>query len=224
MNARTISKTRTTARRTAVAAALTATAVGAGLFVGQGSVSATTTPASAVDTSAALLRAGQMPVVNEVQDWTRTERRRGRISNAQTESLRELGATDIARRDFALPGATGSSAVLAFDSVVDAKAAYREIKSWREDTGANVPDEGRLLFTEPLRSISVDEGTGAYFGFVFVEEEDAVEGTFEWLGVTRRGADVSVVAWRVGGTDATYEVDPTLRSVRLANKKLAKLG
>jgi hypothetical protein len=42
--------------------------------------------------------------------------------------------------------------------------------------------------------------------------------------VTRRGTDVSIVAWRVGGTDATYEVDPTLRSVKLANRKLAKLG
>jgi hypothetical protein len=175
---------------------------------------------SAVDPNDALLRASQMPVVNEVQDWDRVARRSGRISSAQTASLAALDPTDKARRDFAIPGGSGSSAVLTFDSKAEARAAYREIRSWRSDTGANVPAQGRLLYTSKLSPVEVEQGHGSYFAFVFKRDRDELEGTFEWLGVTRRGTAVSVVTWRIDGQDATYEVDPTIASVQTANEKL----
>jgi hypothetical protein len=138
--------------------------------------------------------------------------------------LRELGAADSARRDFALPGASATHVVLTFDDVESAGEAYLEVRSWRRHTGDHVPEAGRLLYTSRNAAVEVDRGRGSFFSFVFTSERASEEGTFEWLGVTRRGTSVSIVAWRVGGQDATYEVDPTIASVQASNKKLARLG
>lgn len=204
-----------------VAGALAA-GVAFGLLATAGAAGAVTT--TAVDPNDALLSTRQMPVVNEVQDWERVPNRHTRVSTAQPTSLRQLGATDKARRDFALPGASASSVVLTFAGVDEAKRAYTQVRGWRFHTGDRVPEEGKLLYTSELTPVEVEEGRGAYFAFVFKRDRAEEEGTFEWLGVTRRGNDVSIVAWRVDGTDATYEVDPTIASVRTANKKLARLG
>jgi len=34
---------------------------------------------------------------------------------------------------------------------------------------------------------------------------------------------VSIIDWRVNGSDATYDVDPTIASVQAANIKLARI-
>jgi hypothetical protein len=70
----------------------------------------------------------------------------------------------------------------------------------------------------------VPAGRASFFTFVYKTDRDADEGTFEWIGVTRCDAAVSIVAWRVNGADATYDVDPTITSVQAANAKLARLG
>jgi hypothetical protein len=179
---------------------------------------------TAVDPNDALLRAAQMPEVNEVQDWAKVATARTRVSAAQPGPLKELGATDRARRDFALPGATATNVVLTFDDLESAGDAYREVRSWRQHTGDNVPASGRLLYTSKSSPVDVQQGRGSYFAFVFTSDRGSEEGTFEWLGVTRRGTSVSIVAWRVGGQDATYETDPTIASVQAANRRLARLG
>jgi hypothetical protein len=206
----------------ATAALVAAAAFATGAPAGADTTTAPTT--TSVDPNDALLRARAMPEVNEVQDWARVAARRGRVSAAQPGSLKTLGAADTARRDFALPGASATNLVLTFDDVASAGRAYREIKTWRWHTGDNVPESGEVLYTSGQTRVDVERGRGTYFSFVFKADRASDEGTFEWLGITRRGADVSLVAWRVDGQDATYEVDPTIASVQAANEQLARLG
>ena len=181
---------------------------------------------TAVDPTTALLRASQMPKIDQARSLVRVARREGLVSNAQPGPLSDLGATALARRDFAVPGTTSAatSLVLTFDSKFDATMAFREVRTWRWHTTDNIPPEGRVLYTGAHVWVPVEKGRGSYFPFSFMSDRSSVEGTFEWLGVTRREKSVSVVAWRVDGTDATYLVDPTVRSVKIANRKLARLG
>jgi hypothetical protein len=225
-------RTVVTSRRTALAAGVLALATVAGTAVA-GSAAATTTPTTrsaattAVDPNdarGALLRADQMPVVNDVQHWARVATRSTRLSRSQPASLASLGFTDKARRDFAEPGAQATSVVLTFADAAKANTAYGEIKAWRKHTGDRIPSAGKLLFTGDATSVDVPAGRASYFTFVYKTDRSAFEGTFEWVAVTRRGAAVSIVAWRVNGADATYDVDPTIASVQTANAKLARLG
>jgi len=219
-----------TINRNRLATSLGATGLVAGAVLGAlgtpatAAVDTTARPMTAVDPNDALLRAAQMPEVNGVQDWAKVATRRTRVSNAQPGALKDLGATDTARRDFALPGGTSTNVVLTFDDLDTAGDAFREVKSWRRHTGDHVPSSGRLLYTGKNTPVEVQQGRGSYFAFVFKSDRASEEGTFEWLGVTRRGTSVSIVAWRVGGQDATYEVDPTIASVQAANATLARLG
>ena len=210
-----------TIRRTAAALAA-ATALGSAVLGGAGTASG----AETTDPAAALLRAAEMPVVNDVQDWERVPRRPGRVSLSQEDSFSRLGATGIARRDFGIDFTTSlaTNVVLTFDDDAAARAAHREVKGWRQHTGDNVPDQGALLHTGAGTPVAVEAGRGLFYAFGYTLDRDEEEGVFEWVGVTRRGAAVSVVAWRVGGTDATYETDPTIASVQRANEKLARLG
>lgn len=179
---------------------------------------------TAVDPNDALLRAGQMPVVNQVQHWTRVATRHTRVSEAQPGPLSDLGYARKARRDFAEPGAQATSVVLTFADPGKAADAYAQVKAWRQHTGDHVPAAGQLLFTDKQTPVDVQRGRGSFFDFVYKTDRSTLEGTFEWVGVTRRGAAVSIVAWRVGGADATYDVDPTIASVQAANVKLGRLG
>ena len=227
-----MNRTVLTSRRTALAAGVLALATVAGTAVAgsaTAAVSPTVTPSAtnAVDPNdprAALLRADQMPVVNDVQHWSRVDTRSTRLSRSQPAPLASLGYTDKARRDFAEPGAQATSVVLTFADAAKAKAAYAEVKGWRKHTSDRIPSSGKLLFTSDPAAIAVPVGRASYFTFVYKTDRDADEGTFEWVGVTRRGAAVSIVAWRVNGADATYDVDPTIASVQTANAKLARLG
>lgn len=229
--------TRTIARnRFAATLGATAGVLAAGLALGVvGPASAATAvdptdtnvaAATAADPTTALLRASQMPKIDQERSLVRVARREGLVSNAQPGPLSDLGATALARRDFAVPGTTSAatSLVLTFDSAAEAADAYAEVRSWRRHTGDNVPAGGRAGYTSRHTPVSVESGRGSYFSFSFMSDRSSVEGTFEWLGVTRREKSVSVVAWRVDGTDATYLVDPTVRSVKIANRKLARLG
>ncbi len=221
-------------RRRTSAVAATAVVLAAGLALAtmaassaasaQGVTGARPRTATAVDPSRALLHVSHMPLVNQVQDWTRVARRTGRVSTAQPEPLSVLGATRTARRDFALPGASATNVVLTFDSKFDATMAFRQVRTWRWHTTDNIPPGGRVLHTGAHVWVPVEEGRGSYFPFVFKLDAAADEGTFEWLGVTRRERAVSIVAWRVDGQDATYDVDPTIRSLEIANRRLARLG
>jgi len=223
--------------RTAPGTRRTASIVMTGLLVAVATVAGVSGPAlaadgipenavttTAVDPNDALLRAGQMPVVNDVQDWKRVAVRHSRISTAQPEALTSLGFTDKARRDFTIPGGQATSVVLTFADAAAAKDAYAEVKAWRQHTGDNVPAGGQLLFTGRNTPVDVQQGRGSYLPFVFKTDKNADEGTFEWVGVTRRGAAVSIIDWRVNGQDATYQVDPTIASVQAANVKLGRLA
>jgi hypothetical protein len=225
---RTITRTRRPATLAATVLATTALASGAVTAAAAGTAAAdegvTAVVTTAVDPNDALLTKSQLPVVNEVQDWSRVAVRHSRASTAQPTALKALGFEDKARRDFAIPGGSATNVVLTFADAAEAKAAYAEIKGWRAHTGDNVPAGGSLLFTDRTRPVDVQAGRGAYFSFVFKTDKNADEGTFEWLGVTRRGDAVSLVVWRINGQDATYEVDPTIASVQTANAKLARLG
>jgi hypothetical protein len=176
-----------------------------------------------VDPNDALLRAGQMPVVNDVQHWSRVATRHRRVSTAQPEPLSALGFADKARRDFAIPGGQATNVVLTFTDAAAAADAYAEVKAWRQHTGDNIPAGGQLLFTSKNKPVTVEQGRGSYLSFVFKSDKTSDEGTFEWVGVTRRGTAVSIIDWRVNGSDASYDVDPTIASVQVANIKLARI-
>ena len=217
-------RTRTAVLATTGAVAALVTALG---VTGPASA-AECTPETAVTTTVvdpndALLRANQMPVVNDVQDWSRVATRHSRVSTAQPEALSALGFTDKARRDFAIPGGLATNVVLTFADKAAAVDAYAEVKAWRQHTGDNVPAGGQLLFTSKFKPVTVEQGRGSYLSFVFKSDKTSDEGTFEWVGVTRRGTAVSIIDWRVDGSDATYDVDPTISSVQAANSKLARI-
>jgi hypothetical protein len=217
-------RTRTAVLATTGALAAVVTALG---VTGHASA-AEGTPETAVTTTVfdpndALLRANQMPVVNDVQDWSRVATRHSRVSTAQPEALSALGFTDKARRDFAIPGGRATNVVLTFADKAAAVDAYAEVKAWRQHTGDNIPAGGQLLFTSKNKPVTVEQGRGSYLSFVFKSDKASDEGTFEWVGVTRRGTAVSIIDWRVNGSDATYDVDPTIASVQAANIKLARI-
>jgi hypothetical protein len=207
----------------ALAALVTALGVTGPASAAEGT-SETAVTTTAVDPNDALLRANQMPVVNDVQDWSRVPTRHSRVSTAQPEALSALGFTDKARRDFAIPGGRATNVVLTFADKAAAVDAYAEVKAWRQHTGDNIPAGGQLLFTSKNKPVTVERGRGSYLSFVFKSDKTSDEGTFEWVGVTRRGTAVSITDWRVDGSDATYDVDPTIASVQTANAKLARLG
>ncbi len=227
-----MSRTFVTSRCTALAAGALALATVAGTADADTAAATAAPTTSAVATTAvdpndphsALLRADQMPVVNDVQHWTRVATRHTRVSRSQTGALSGLSFVAKARRDFAEPGAQATSVVLTFADAAKAQAAYVEVKAWRKHTGDRIPSAGKLLITGDATSVDVPAGRASYFTFDYKTDRSASEGTFEWVGVTRRGAAISIVAWRVNGADATYDVDPTIAPVQRANAKLARLG
>ena len=122
-----------------------------------------------------------------------------------------------------MPGGRATSVVLAFADAAAAADAYAEVKAWRQHTGDNTPAGGRLLSPTRSAPVTVQQGRGSYLSFVFKSDKTSDEGTFEWVGVTRRGTAVSIIDWRVNGTDATYDVDPAIASVQAADVKLARV-
>src|SRR4029079_6710834 len=107
------------------------------------------------------LRASQMPVVNDVQDWSRVATRHSRVSTAQPESLSALGFSDKARRDFAMAGGRATNVVLTFADAAAAADAYAEVKAWRQHTGDNIPAGGPLPFTHHIKTEDVPQRRGA---------------------------------------------------------------
>src|SRR5687768_3576449 len=103
---------------------------------------ATTAPPGsrpAVAPDQALLGAGQMPRVNEIQTWT--------VANGEATFVAfdgtGLGANDTARRDFAMPGGKSANVVLTFTDEAAAKAAYDDIvTSTKADLEAGLPAGG----------------------------------------------------------------------------------
>jgi hypothetical protein len=217
------SRTAVLATTGALAAVVTALGVTGPASAAEGR-SETAVTTTVVDPNDALLRATQMPVVNDVQHWSRVATRHSRVSTAQPEALSALGFTDKARRDFAMPGGRATTVVLTFADAAAAADAYAEVKGWRQHTGDNIPAGGQLLFTDKSKPVTVEQGRGSYLSFVFKSDKTSDEGTFEWVGVTRRGTALSIIDWRVNGADATYDVDPTIASVQAANIKLARIN
>ena len=94
-----MNRTIVTTRRTALAAGVLALATVAGTAVADSAAATTAPTTSPVATTAvdpndphgALLRADQMPVVNDEQHWTRVATRHTRLSRSQTGALSDLG-------------------------------------------------------------------------------------------------------------------------------------
>jgi hypothetical protein len=175
-------------------------------------------PVAALDR--ALLDAGHMPRVNEVQSWTV-------VGNAATYvgfDPDDLGATDTARRDFAMPGGKAASVVLRFADEASAKAAYEDVLSTdKADLEAGLPAGGELLYGPGKRvKVDVADGQAAFSSIIYKDDPASDEGWFEWVGAVQHGDTVSVVVWRVGGTDASYEVDPTIAALQAARTALAR--
>ncbi len=168
----------------------------------------------------ALLDASQMPRVNEVQTWT--------VANDEATYVgfdaADLQATDTARRDFTMPGGKASNVVLRFADDAAAKAAYDDIvTSSRADLKAGLPAGAELLYG-PGEQVTVDvtDGQAAYSSIIYKVDPACDEGWFEWVGAVQQGDSVSVVVWRVAGTDASYEVDPTIAALQAARTALAR--
>ena len=176
------------------------------------------------DPHGALLRADQMPVVNDQQHWARVATRHTRVSRSQTGALSDLNFVAKARRDFAEPDAQATSVVLTLPT-----RRRRRRRTPRSRPGASTPATASrrpasLLFTGDATPVRHAGRARVVLHVRLQDRPKCLQGTFEWVGVTRRGAAVSIVAWRLNGADATYDVDPTIAPVQTANAKLARLG
>jgi len=223
-------------KRHLLATVVAATAIGtvtalAGTSPSSAATSAPTaaTVATSVDPYSAaaargLLSESQMPKVNEVQRWTRlAEPRRSRTTVCQFGSIQSLKAPGHARRDFRMPGARASNVVLKYRTRTAAAAAYNKVRSWRSYCDEGLPAGAVLLYRGPHKPVATPYGPASYFQITWKASPSAEEGWFEWVGVTRRGARVSIVTWRVGGMDANYDVDPTIAALKNAHRKLARV-
>jgi hypothetical protein len=168
----------------------------------------------------ALLDAGQMPRVNEVQSWTVV----GDAATYVAFDADAVGATDTVRRDFAMPGGKAANVVLRFTDEASAKAAYDDVlSSDKADVEAGLPAGGELLYG-PGEQVKVDvaDGQAAFSSIIYKDDPASEEGWFEWVGAVQQGDTVSVVVWRVGGTDASYDIDPTITALQAARATLAR--
>ena len=184
---------------------------------------ATTAPPGSppgVASGKALLGAGQMPRVNEVQTWT--------VAPDEAPFVafdgKGLGATDTARRDFQLAGGKSANVVLTFADEAAAKAAYDAIVTTdKTEPKAGLPSGGQLLYGPGERvAVEVAEGQAAFSSIIYKDDPASDEGWFEWVGAVQHGDTVPVVVWRVGGTDASYDVDPTIAALQAASTALAR--
>lgn len=184
---------------------------------------ATTAPpgvAPAFAPTVALLDAGQMPRVNQIQKWT--------VATDEAFFVgfdaKNLGATDTARRDFSLPGGKAANVVLQFADEASAKAAYGDIVGTSKvDLEAGLPVGGQLLYGPGKRiAVQVADGQASFSSIIYKDDPAGDEGWFEWVGAVQRGDTVSVVAWRVSGADASYDVDPTIAALQAARAALAR--
>ena len=226
----------TTIRNTLTAVSLSAVVAAAALagfaLTNDDSVSAvtvttpkdsTTSPPGASPTVApdrALLEAAQMPRVNEIQKWSVADDEATFVGLDATD----LGATGAARRDFALPGGKAAHVVLTFADEVSAKAAYSDIVTGdKADLEAGLPAGGELLYGPGEHvAVKVADGEASFSSIIYKDDPASDEGWFEWVGAVQHGDTVSVVAWRVAGADASYDVDPTIAALQAARTALAR--
>ena len=175
----------------------------------------------AIDATGALLDANQMPRVNEVQSWTVA----GDEASFVGFGRDDLSATDTVRRNFEMTGGEAANVVLTFADEASAKAAYDDIvTSEKADLEAGLPAGGELLYG-PGERVAVevgDEGQAAFSSIIYKDDPELEEGWFEWAGAVQHGDTVSVIAWRVGGNDASYDIDPTIASLQAAHTALAR--
>jgi hypothetical protein len=168
----------------------------------------------------AVLGAGQMPRVNQVQTWT--------VAADKAEFVgfdgNGVGATDTARRDFQMAGGKSANVVLTFTDEAAAKAAYDAIvTSDKAELKAGLPAGGELLYGPGERvAVKVADGQAAFSSIIYKDDPASDEGWFEWVGAVQHGDTVSVVAWRVAGADASYDVDPTIAALQAASTALAR--
>lgn len=206
------------------ATAVTITDTKSGSTSPPGAKPATARPAtaeSAIDATGALLDAHQMPRVNEVQSWT--------VAGGEASFVGfghdDLGATGTVRRNFEMAGGKATNVVLTFADEASAKAAYDDfITSEKADLEAGLPTGGELLYGPGERiAVEVGDGAQAAFSSIIYKDDPALEeGWFEWAGAVQLGDSVSVIAWRVGGNDASYDIDPTIASLHAAHTALAR--
>jgi hypothetical protein len=94
----------------------------------------------------------QVEIARLGRDWTwstvGTTAGEGSTPGASCEvtTLATLGAFDVARRDFSGPGtrsdATGGQVVGSFDTVFDARRAFRAMQSWRQSCASRMQRQG----------------------------------------------------------------------------------
>ncbi|MGN6687215.1 MAG: hypothetical protein ACTHK1_06725 [Actinomycetales bacterium] len=203
------------------AAGTTSTAAAVTAIAPAAATGATTSSWARLNPSPALLAASQMPKVNSVQRWTATSTRATFVSY-QPQWRGQLHA---ARQDFRVSGGRAISAVFTFPTEAKAKAAAADLLDvTRSELRRHLP-RGAVLLYGPAKvtKVAVPSGMAGYTSLVSKPSAASIEGSFEWLGVTQRGRAMSVVVWRVGGQDATYEVDPTIAALKAANTRLARL-
>jgi len=127
-------------------------------------------------------------------------------ASCEVTTLATLGAFDIARRDFAGPGArsdaTAGQVIGSFDSVADAQRAYRAMQSWRQSCPSQMQRQGYDTATvgDFVRITSKADASGWWAGR-FVQHTKPFDSTWTALtGVAVSGATVTVVWVETGDT------------------------
>jgi hypothetical protein len=142
-------------------------------------------------------------------------------ASCEVTTLATLGAFDIARRDFAGPGArsdaTAGQVVGSFASVTDAQRAYGAMQSWRGSCPSRMQRQGydAATVSDFVRITSKADMAGWWSGR-FVEHAKPFDTTWTALtGIATSGSTVTVVWIETGDTlsagDGNTAIAATLR-------------
>jgi len=130
-------------------------------------------------------------------------------ASCEVTTLATLGAFDIARRDFAGPGAradaTAGQVIGSFDSVADAQRAYAAMQSWRPSCASRMQRQGydAATVSDFVRIDSKADGAGWWSGR-FVEHTKPFDTTWTALtGIATSGSTVTVVWIETGDVLST---------------------
>ncbi|MGW5364271.1 hypothetical protein [Actinopolymorpha pittospori] len=178
-------------------------------------------PPSTPLTTDALLVAAEMPRVNDSgTSWSSagtSESEGGNASACQTGSLVGLGAIATVRRDYTWGTegtVTGTNLVGEFDSAEDAADAHASFRGWLDGCGWGTPHG----------PTEVGGAGDAAAWWWFGRETADGSGEIEVVGLARNGTGLSVVVWREGGQDLSYETDPMADPLAAAAARLKDPG
>jgi hypothetical protein len=182
---------------------------------------------------AMLLRAGEMPGLNEQHRWrpigTENGERRQPVWACQVTDFLSIGATDVwVRRFVGAPGggdaAKARSAVITFADAQSARRAWAVLDAWHDDCEEQLRGEHRRVEVDAApTAVEVDNGQAQWRLAIYGPAEgDPDAGYFDATGYVLDGTRISLVTMVSVGQDYNYPPgeEPIVGALRNAAVKL----